>query len=70
MRRRAARPNSRDALETGEREAEGAFGDPSVYLEQVIVRPRHIEVQVLADAGGKVVHLSSATAPSSGATRR
>jgi pyruvate carboxylase len=39
------------------REAEGSFGDPSVYLEQALVRPRHIEVQVLADARGEVVHL-------------
>ena len=39
------------------REAEGAFGDPSVYLEEALVRPRHIEVQILADATGEVVHL-------------
>ncbi|HEY2159885.1 MAG TPA: pyruvate carboxylase, partial [Solirubrobacteraceae bacterium] len=39
------------------REAEGAFGDPSVYLEEALIRPRHIEVQVLADATGEVVHL-------------
>jgi len=47
----------RDAVRTAMSEAEGAFGDPSVYLEQAIVRPRHIEVQVLADARGEVVHL-------------
>ena len=39
------------------REAEGAFGDASIYLEQAVVRARHIEVQVLADAAGDVVHL-------------
>ena len=39
------------------REAEAAFGDPTVFLEQALIRPRHIEVQVLADAAGEVVHL-------------
>src|SRR6185295_20178719 len=38
-------------------EAQAAFGDGSVFLEKAVVRPRHIEVQVLADAGGEVVHL-------------
>ena len=46
-----------DAVATAMKEAEGAFGDPSVYLEQAIIRPRHIEVQVLADGDGNVVHL-------------
>ena len=36
-------------------EAQSAFGDPSVYLESLIERPRHIEVQVLGDAHGHVV---------------
>ena len=39
------------------REAEGAFGDGTVYLEQAMIRARHIEVQILADAAGEVVHL-------------
>ncbi len=39
------------------REAEAAFGDSSVYLEQAIVRPRHVEAQVLADGEGNVIHL-------------
>jgi acetyl/propionyl-CoA carboxylase alpha subunit/acetyl-CoA carboxylase carboxyltransferase component len=38
-------------------EAEAAFGDGSVFLEKLVVRPRHIEVQILADASGDVVHL-------------
>src|SRR5689334_9614478 len=47
----------REALETAMREAEGAFGDPTLFLEQAVLRPRHIEVQVLADAAGDTVHL-------------
>src|SRR5690349_8692010 len=41
--------NLRDAVETCMREAEGAFGDPTVFIEQAVVDPRHIEVQILAD---------------------
>jgi pyruvate carboxylase len=47
----------RDALETAMREADGAFGDPTVFIEQAVVEPRHIEVQVLGDATGEVLHL-------------
>src|SRR5919205_1248904 len=47
----------RDAVETCMREAEGAFGDPTVFIEQAVVDPRHIEVQILADAEGNVIHL-------------
>ena len=45
------------ALESARREAEGAFGDGRVLLEKLIVRPRHIEVQVFGDRHGNVVHL-------------
>ncbi|PRY50097.1 pyruvate carboxylase [Geodermatophilus tzadiensis] len=45
------------AVQAAMREAESAFGDPTVFLEQAVVDPRHIEVQVLADAHGDVVHL-------------
>jgi len=38
-------------------EAKSAFGDGSVYLEKFIERPRHVEVQVVADAHGRVVHV-------------
>ncbi len=38
-------------------EAEAAFGDGALFLERVIERPRHVEVQVLADGEGRVVHL-------------
>jgi pyruvate carboxylase len=47
----------RPALEAAQREAESAFGDPTLYLEQAVVNPRHIEVQVLADGTGEVLHL-------------
>ena len=45
------------ALRAAMREADGAFGDPTVFLELAVLRPRHIEVQILADATGEVVHL-------------
>ena len=38
-------------------EAESAFGDGRLYLEKLILRPRHIEVQVLADSHGNIIHL-------------
>ncbi|AHY47470.1 pyruvate carboxylase [Rubrobacter radiotolerans] len=47
----------KDAVAAATREAEAAFGDPTVFLEQAVVRPRHIEVQILADADGEVIHL-------------
>ncbi|MDT0143718.1 biotin carboxylase N-terminal domain-containing protein [Microbacterium sp. PRC9] len=46
-----------DALATARRVAAAAFGDDTLLLERLIERPRHIEVQVLADAHGSVVHL-------------
>jgi pyruvate carboxylase len=45
------------AVETAIREAHGAFGDERVFLEQAVTRPRHVEVQVLADDRGDVIHL-------------
>jgi pyruvate carboxylase len=46
-----------DAVSSASREAAAAFGDGTVFLEQAVERPRHIEVQVLADSYGEVVHL-------------
>ncbi len=46
-----------EAIEAASREAESAFGDPTVFLEQAVLNPRHIEVQILADAQGNVIHL-------------
>jgi pyruvate carboxylase len=45
------------ALEQAMKEASGAFGDARVFLEQAVIRPRHIEIQILADNHGNVMHL-------------
>ncbi|WP_277371450.1 pyruvate carboxylase [Rhodococcus rhodochrous] len=56
--RRVAEPSQlREAIEAASREADAAFGDPTVFLEQAVVNPRHIEVQILADKHGNVIHL-------------
>ena len=57
MRRVDAPEQLREAVETCMREGEGAFGDPTVFVEQAVVDPRHIEVQILADGAGNVIHL-------------
>jgi acetyl/propionyl-CoA carboxylase alpha subunit len=46
-----------EALGAARREAQNAFGDPTVFLEKYIERGRHIEIQVLADSYGNTVHL-------------
>jgi acetyl-CoA carboxylase biotin carboxylase subunit len=45
------------AFATATRRAQSAFGNPAVYLERYLERPRHVEVQVFADTHGAVVHL-------------
>lgn len=47
----------RDALSGARREATASFGDDTLFLERFVLRPRHIEVQVLADTHGNVVYL-------------
>ena len=46
-----------EAIEAARREATSAFGDGTLYVERLIRRPRHVEIQVLADAQGHVVHV-------------
>ncbi|WP_299051066.1 pyruvate carboxylase [uncultured Nocardioides sp.] len=60
MRRVEAEADLREAVEACMREADGAFGDPTVFIEQAVTEPRHIEVQILADGTGTdegVMHL-------------
>jgi 3-methylcrotonyl-CoA carboxylase alpha subunit len=45
------------ALDMARREAEAAFGDPALLIEKLVLRPRHLEVQIAGDKHGNVVHL-------------
>jgi len=47
----------RKAVQVAKREAESAFGDGTLYLEKLLVGPRHVEVQVMADHEGNAIHL-------------
>jgi len=57
MRTAADRPELREAVPAARREALAAFGDGTLYVERLIQRPRHVEIQILADEHGNVVHL-------------
>ena len=57
MRRVETKDELAPALAEAMREAASAFGDARMFLEQAVLRPRHIEVQVLADGTGETVHL-------------
>jgi len=57
MRRVAESAELREHIEAAMREAESAFGDSTVFLEHAVIDPRHIEVQILADGHGGVIHL-------------
>ena len=47
----------RKAVQVAKREAEAAFGDGTLYLEKLLVAPRHVEVQIIGDHEGNVIHL-------------
>ncbi|HIG87356.1 MAG TPA: acetyl-CoA carboxylase biotin carboxylase subunit [Planctomycetes bacterium] len=50
-------PSLKTGLRAASAEAQAAFGDGDVYIEKFVERPRHVEVQILADCDGNVVHL-------------
>jgi acetyl-CoA carboxylase, biotin carboxylase subunit len=50
-------PQLAEALRAARSEARSSFGDPAIYIEKYVTNPRHIEIQVLADAHGRVIHL-------------
>jgi acetyl-CoA carboxylase, biotin carboxylase subunit len=52
-----SKAEAKHAIEAGMREALAAFGDSSVYIEKYLERPRHVEIQVLADNHGNAIHL-------------
>jgi acetyl-CoA carboxylase biotin carboxylase subunit len=57
MRQVAGESELRSALEAAQSEAASAFGNSDVYLEKVVEKPRHIEIQIFADSQGNYVHL-------------
>ena len=52
-----AAPELDACIESGRREAQSAFGDPTLIIEKYLERPRHLEVQLLGDTHGNLVHL-------------
>ena len=57
MRRVSGPEQLKESLAAAMREAEGAFGNPTAYIEQAVARARHIEAQILADDFGNTIHL-------------
>jgi len=57
-------------LRSARSEAKSSFGDDRVYIEKYVSKPRHVEMQIIADSHGNAVYLASVTAPSSADTRR
>ena len=59
-----------EQMERAISEAKSSFGDGSVFIEKYVTSPRHIEVQVVADKYGNVIHGLNANAASSAVTRK
>src|SRR5207248_4830275 len=59
MRLVASESELASAFEAAQSEAASAFGDPSVYIERAVERPRHIEIQIFADTHGQIVDRKS-----------
>ena len=57
MRKAFSREDIENAFETAKSEAKAAFGNDDMYIEKLIINPRHIEIQILADKYGNVIHL-------------
>jgi acetyl-CoA carboxylase biotin carboxylase subunit len=57
MRLARSEADAADAIPSARREAQTAFGDGTLYIERLIERPRHVEMQVFGDAHGNIVHL-------------
>ena len=57
MKRVHAEAQLAEALASASSEAAAAFGDGSVYIEKLLINPRHIEIQILADTNGNTIHL-------------
>ncbi|HET7619114.1 MAG TPA: acetyl-CoA carboxylase biotin carboxylase subunit [Vicinamibacterales bacterium] len=57
MRTVRSEAEAREAIPAARREAQAAFSDGTLYVEKLIERPRHVEVQIFGDAHGDVVHL-------------
>jgi acetyl/propionyl-CoA carboxylase alpha subunit len=58
------------SVQAARREALAAFADGTLYVERLIDRPRHVEVQVFADGHGRTIHFSNANALFSGAIKK
>ena len=57
MRALTGEAGAREAVQSARRESAASFGDGTLYVERLVQRPRHVEIQVLADNHGDVVHL-------------
>ena len=60
----------RDSIDAARREAESAFGDDRVFMERLLLRPRHVEIQILADHMGGSCTWANEIVRSNAGTRR